>query len=133
MKRALVAVIAAASLAACTSPEKKVEKAANKVCDEIVNLGAALDRYGNITAETPLSEVRSATSEVERAWEALGSSLQKLDSAQAKAASAAYGSFRETVQSIPETTSLGDAADGVVAALAKLRETQGALRTLECR
>ncbi len=87
----------------------------------------------NTTAETPLSEVRSATAEVERAWEALGSSLEKLDSAEAKAASAAYRSFRETVQSIPETASLGDAADGVVAALAELRETQGALRTLECR
>jgi len=142
MKRTLVAVgvvMVAASLAACTSPEKKVEKAAekvekaaDKVCDEVVNLGAALERYGEITAETPLSEVRSATAELERAWGALGQSLEKLDSAEGRAANAAYDKFQETVQSIPEATSLGDAADQVVVALAELRATQGALQTVEC-
>jgi hypothetical protein len=134
------AVVAAASVGACTSPEKKVEKATENVeeatadvCTEIDSFGSALERYGDITAETPLSEVKSADAAVQEAWAALGKSLQKLDKAEAQVESAAYDRYRQAVDTIPDSTTLGDAAEGISAALVQLQNTQAALKRVQCR
>jgi hypothetical protein len=129
----------ASTFAACSSPERKEEKAAAKVeaatenvCAEIAALRDALLKYGEINADSSLAEVKSATAEVERSWSRLGALLEKLDKAEAKATTAAYNQFRSTVQAIPDSATLGEASVRVAAAHADLVSKQDALSKVQC-
>jgi hypothetical protein len=142
MKRNVLVVgvaVIAFPLAACTTPEEKAEKAAEKVeqavvdvCDEIDALEVALARYGEISAETPIATVKSATAEVERSWNELDKALQKLDKAEARAMNATYDQFRSTVEAIPDSTTLGEASVQFAAALEDLQIKKAALQSVAC-
>ena len=142
MKKTVLAVgIAAIALpfAACSTPEERVEEAAEKVvdaaadvCGEIDALGVALAQYGEVTAETPMADVRSATAAVNRAWSKLGRGLDKLDRAEAKAMNATYDQYQSVVDSIPDDATLGEASEQVAAALADMVAKQEALQSVAC-
>lgn len=125
--------------AACSTPEEKVEKAAEKVvdatadvCDEMDALGVALAQYGEVNAETPVGDVRSASAEVNRAWSKLETKLGKLDRAEARAMNATYEQYRRVVESIPDSATLGEASEQVSAALADMIAKQEALKSVAC-
>ena len=69
---------------------------------------------------------------MERAWNRLDKGLAKLEKAEAKAMSAAYDGFRSTVESIPDSTTLGDASVQFAAAHADLVARQEALKSVAC-
>ncbi len=138
MKKCLFVIgiaLLALLLVACSSPERteaKVEKAKENVCEDLDALGAALEQYGEINAETSVADVRKATEGVEKAWSKLQKGIAKLEKAEAKATSASYDEFYRTVKSIPDSTSLGEASMQFSDAVVDLAAKQRALKTVVC-
>lgn len=127
-----LAAVALSALVACGGPQ--TPQATQAFCQSLTQLNTAVSAAQSVTASTPVNQAKDAASSVQKAWDTTKKAGADLHEARMNDLQQAYDDYQKTINSIPGSTTLGDAATQVAAATVKLRQTSDAIFTsVKCK
>ena len=131
-RTAPLAAIALGALVACGGPQTPSATAA--FCQSLTQLNTAIGTASNVNPTTTVNQAKDAANSVQKAWDDTKKAAANLQSARVNDMQQAYDSFKKTVDSIPGSATLGDAASQVSSAATTFRTTaQATMRDVNCR
>ncbi|MDG6256623.1 MAG: hypothetical protein QCH35_03385 [Methanomicrobiaceae archaeon] len=102
-----VVLILACAAAGCTQPSE--EEAEAQLCQDLEALGVTLDNYENINVTSSVGEIEDAQDEVETAMENVRQSAAQVADIRVDELDAAYNDLDNSIQSLPEDVTAGEA------------------------
>lgn len=126
-----VVLILACGAAGCVQPTQ--EEAQTQLCQDLGELGVALENYDNLTANSTVEDIRDAEDQVTAAMEDVRASADQLADVQVDELDSAYNDLENAVQSLPDDMTAEEALQTISPELQAVRsERQNLLGELNC-
>ncbi|HDR73005.1 MAG TPA: hypothetical protein ENN85_03725 [Methanoculleus sp.] len=117
-----VILILACAAAGCTQPTE--EEAEAQLCQDLEALGVALENYENINVTSTVGEIRDAQDEVTAAMQDVRQSAAQVAVIRVDELDAAYNDLDNSIQSLPEDVTAGEALLTIRPNLQAVREAR---------
>jgi len=102
-----VVLILASAAAGCVQPSQ--EEAQAQLCQDLGQLGVALENMQDLNATSSVGDIRDARDQVRSAMEDVRSSADQVTNIRVDELNAAYDELDRTVQSVPDDASVPEA------------------------
>ena len=126
---ALAILIVALLLAGCAP---SLSDAKQQFCDDLAELGQAIQKARGINADSSLEEVKETRQELERAMAKARESLGVLKDVQFGETENAFGELIDTIKDIPDEAKLKEAAGTIRQAVDKFETAYRKINTTIC-